>query len=132
MSAENDIKLQHARDVVNAYGHVLASLGSHTLAHPVSLLKHDIDEIKYAINLLLGEISEVDSNITHSLAQSYVYLGQFVSDEEAMVVDRGQAVLESSDLNPDELPYAEQSKKVINKVKLEMEALLLDIQSYLK
>lgn len=131
MSSEYDIKIQHARDVVNAYGHVLASLGSQTIAHPASLLDHDIDEIKSAINLLLTELSPVDSNITHSLAQSYVYLGQFVTDEEAMIVEHGQAVLESSDLNPDELQYAEQSKKIISKVKLEMEALILDIQTYL-
>jgi len=132
LSSEYDVKLYHARDVVSAYGHVLASLGSHTIAHPVSLLNHDIDEIKSAINLLLDEINEADNKITHSLAQSYVFLGQFVSDEEAMIVDRGQAVLESSDLNPDELVFAEQSKKIISKVKVEMEALVQDIQPYLK
>jgi hypothetical protein len=132
LSALTDIKLQQAKVVVNTYGHVLASLGTSTIAHPTSLLSHNIDEIKSSINILLNEVSEMDSNITHSLAQSYVFLGQFVSDEEAQIVVRGQAVLESSDLNPDELLYAEQSKNIISKVKLEMEALLLDIQSYLK
>ena len=132
MSSDSDIKLQQAKEIVNTYGHVLASLGTHTIAHPISLLSHNIDEIKSAINILLNEVSGLDNNITHSLAQSYVFLGQFVSDDEAQTVVRGQAVLESSDMNPDELQYAEQSKKIVSKIKLEMEALLLDIQSYLK
>jgi len=132
LSSNTDAKLQHAKEVVNTYGHVLGSLGTQTIAHPVSLLSHDIDEIKSSINTLLNTVSGMDNNITHSLAQSYVFLGQFVSDEEARIVVRGQAVLESSDMDPDELKYAEQSKKIISKVKTEMEALLVDIQSYLK
>jgi len=132
LTSKYEIKLQSARDIVTAYGHVLASRGDQTLAHPLSSLSHNIDEIKSAINLILDEVSGMDSTVTHSLAQSYVYLGQFVSDEEARMVAHGQAVLESSDLNPDELIFAEQSKTVINKIKLEMEALLLDIQPYLR
>jgi len=123
--------LRAARDVVNAYGHVLAQLDGSTYAHPVSSLPDSKEEIQNAIQLLLWELHGEDDNICGSLAQSYVYLAQFVEDEEAEAVMRGQAVLQSSDLDPAELAYADQAALIINRIKLEMESLVEDVKAFL-
>jgi len=39
--------------------------------------------------------------------------------------------LQSSDLDPDELKYADKAETILNRVKLDMEALLGDVQAFL-
>jgi len=94
--------------------------------------KHQLcPEIKSAIHLLLWELHGQNQDVSNSLAQSYVYLAQFVDDTEAETVARGQAVLQSSDLDPEELIYADQAVVIINRIKVEMENLMQDIKTFL-
>jgi len=123
--------LTNAQEIVNAYGHVLAQLDNGSWVHPVSCLPYDVDTIKSAIHLLLWELNGQDKAICNSLAQSYVFLAQFINDEEAAMAARGQALLQSSDLDPDELKYADKAETILNRVKLDMEALLGDVQAFL-
>jgi len=81
---------------------------------------------------LLAFLQDADPEIARSLAQSYVYLAQFVDDEEAATVARGQAAMQTQPPEPAELPYAEQAARIINRIKLEMENLLQDVQIYLR
>lgn len=131
MNQDHEQNLQAAQDIVTEYGHILAQLESSSYAHPLSWLPYDKDEIKSAIHLLLWELHGQNQNISDSLAQSYVYLAQFIDDTEAETVARGQAVLQSSDLDPDELIYADQAAVILNRIKVEMENLMQDIKTFL-
>ena len=131
MNRDHEQNLQSAQNIVTEYGHLLAQLESTSYAHPLSRLPYDKDEIKSAIHLLLWELHGQNQDVSNSLAQSYVYLAQFVDDTEAETVARGQAVLQSSDLDPEELIYADQAVVIINRIKVEMENLMQDIKSFL-
>ena len=131
MNQDHEQNLQTAQNIVTEYGHLLAQLDSGSYAHPLSRLPYEKDEIKSAIHLLLWELHGQNQNICNSLAQSYVYLAQFVDDTEAETVARGQAVLQSSDLDPEELIYADQAVVIINRIKVEMENLMQDIKTFL-
>lgn len=123
--------LKTAQSMVNDYGHLLAQLEGTSYAHPISILPHSKADIKNAIQLLLWELQGEDDAICGSLAQSYVFLAQFIEDDEASIVQRGQAVLQSSDLDPEELKYADQAALIINRVKLEMESLMADVKAFI-
>jgi hypothetical protein len=131
LTENQDQNLEAAQNVVNDYGHLLAQLDGTCYAHPISRLPRTKEEIKNAIQLLLWELQGEDDTICGSLAQSYVYLAQFVEDDEAEIVSRGQAVLQSSDLDPDELDYADKAAPIINRIKLEMESLMSDIKAFI-
>lgn len=131
MNRDHEQNLQSAQNIVTEYGHLLAQLESTSYAHPLSRLPYDKDEIKSAIHLLLWELHGQNQDVSNSLAQSYVYLAQFVDDTEAETVARGQAVLQSSDLDPEELIYADQAVVIINRIKVEMENLMQDIKTFL-
>lgn len=131
MNQDHEQNLNTAQNIVTEYGHLLAQLDSNSYAHPLSRLPYDKDEIKSAIHLLLWELHGQNQNISNSLAQSYVYLAQFIDDTEAETVARGQAVLQSSDLDPEELIYADQAVVIINRIKVEMENLIQDIKTFL-
>jgi hypothetical protein len=131
VNQDHEQNLSTAQDIVTEYGHLLAQLDSNSYAHPLSRLPYDKDEIKSAIHLLLWELHGQNQNISNSLAQSYVYLAQFIDDTEAETVARGQAVLQSSDLDPEELIYADQAVVIINRIKVEMENLMQDIKTFL-
>lgn len=131
MNQDHEQNLNTAQNIVTEYGHLLAQLDSNSYAHPLSRLPYDKDEIKSAIHLLLWELHGQNQNISNSLAQSYVYLAQFIDDTEAETVSRGQAVLQSSDLDPEELIYADQAVVIINRIKVEMENLIQDIKTFL-
>ncbi len=131
MNLDHEQNLQNAQNIVTEYGHLLAQLDSASYAHPLSRLPYDKDEIKSAIHLLLWELHGQNQDVTNSLAQSYIYLAQFVDDTEAETVARGQAVLQSSDLDPEELIYADHAVVIINRIKVEMENLMQDIKTFL-
>ena len=124
--------LEAAQQLVNAYGHVLAERDVAAYAHPRSCLPAPPEKIMAAIHQLLAFLQDADPEIARSLAQSYVYLAQFVDDEEAATVARGQAAMQAQPPEPAELPYAEQAARIINRIKLEMESLLQDVQIYLR
>ena len=131
MNLDHEQNLLSAQNIVTEYGHLLAQIDSTSYAHPLSRLPYDKDEIKSAIHLLLWELHGQNQDVTNSLAQSYIYLAQFVDDTDADTVARGQAVLQSSDLDPEELIYADQAVVIINRIKVEMENLMQDIKSFL-
>jgi len=131
VNQDHEAKLLAAQDIVTEYGHLLAQIDSTSYAHPLSRLPYDKDQIKSAIHLLLWELHGENQGISDSLAQSYVYLAQFIDDTEAATVARGQAVLQSSDLDPEELPYADEAAIIINRIKAEMENLMQDVKTFL-
>ena len=125
-------ELYQAQKIVNAYGHVLANLSDGTWAHPISSLPYDPDTIKNAIHLLLWELKGQDKIICNSLAQSYVFLCQFIDDDDADMVNNSQNMLQSSDFDQEGLINAEQAQGIINRIKLDMETLMEDVKVFIE
>jgi len=110
----------------------LANLSDGTWAHPVSILPCPPDTIKNAIHLLLWELKGQDKTICSSLAQSYVFLSQFIDDDEAKLVNDSQHMLQSSDFDEQGLVLAEKAQTIVNRIKLEMESLMEDVKMFLE
>lgn len=124
-------ELATAQQYVQQYGQILAMQDGSSYGLPVSLLPCDKDQLKAHIQLLLWEIGEQDKTICNSLAQSYVYLAQFITDDEADIVTRGQAVMQSSDMGHDDWQLVEDASRIINQIKLEMEALMAEVKPFI-
>lgn len=132
MNPDYEQQLKHAQQIVTDYGKVLAQVDAANYGHPVSLLPHGRDEIKSAIQLLLWELEGENKAICDSLAQSYLYLAQFIPDEEAETIARGQHFLSSSNFDDEHLEEADQAAKIVNRIKLEMEELILDVRKFMR
>src|SRR3569833_472318 len=76
-----------ATKVLTDYGKVLAQVqpGLHGL--PESLLPHSKQQIRGAILMLLENLDPQQTAIKESLARGYVYLAQFVPDEDAALIN---------------------------------------------
>ena len=132
MHHDYEQQLKDAEQIVSAYGKVLAQLDGTNYGHPLSLLPCDRDEIKSAIQLLLWELEGDDRDICNSLAQSYVYLAQFIPDNEAQIIAAGQRTLSSSNFDDDHLEAADEAARIINRIKLEMEEMILDVRKFMR
>ncbi len=81
-----------ATKVLTDYGKVLAQVqpGLHGL--PESLLPHSKQQIRGAILMLLENLDAEQTAIKESLARGYVYLAQFVPDEDAALINSNGAL----------------------------------------
>lgn len=131
MNPDYEQQLKNAQQVVNAYGKILAQIDASNYGHPVSLLPCDKDEIKSAIQLLLWELEGENEEISNSLAQSYVYLAQFIPDDEADIIAEGQRFLSSSNFDDDHIEEAGEAARIINRIKLEMEEMIVDVRKFM-
>lgn len=131
MNPDYEQQLKNAQQVVNAYGKILAQLDASNYGHPVSLLPYAKDEIKSAIQLLLWELQGESEEISNSLAQSYVYLAQFIPDDEADIIAEGQRFLASSNFDDDHIEEAGEAARIINRIKLEMEEMIVDVRKFM-
>lgn len=132
MTPEYEQQLKQAEEIVNAYGKVLAQLDAGNYGHPQSLLPFGRDEIKSAIQLLLWELEGENQAICNSLAQSYVYLAQFIADDEADIIAEGQRFLSSSNFDDSHIEEAGEAARIINRIKLEMEEMILDVRKFMR
>lgn len=132
MNPEYEQQLKSAEQIVNAYGKILAQLDAGNYGHPVSLLPYPRDEIKSAIQLLLWELEGEDKDICNSLAQSYVYLAQFIPDDEAEIIAEGQRFMTSSNFDDGHIEEAGEAARIINRIKLEMEEMILDVRKFMR
>src|ERR1044072_6793171 len=82
-----------ATRVVGDYGKVLARVAPDVYGLPESLLPHPQPAIREAIVSLLEQLGPDQLEIKEGLRRGYVYLSQFVSDDEAEIVSREQASL---------------------------------------
>lgn len=123
--------LESAERIVSAYGEVLARLKHVNTALPSSLLPNSKAEIKQAIQTLLWELEDVNKTVRNSLIQAYVYLEQFIADNNVEVVARGQAAIQSADPEHPDWIYADDANRIINKIKMDMEDAMQEMRIYL-
>ena len=124
-------ELAEAQQLVQQYGQILSQLDASSYAHPLSLLPCDKEQLKSSIQVLLWEIGEQDKSICESLVHAYTFIAQFIEDEDAELVAKSQAIMQSSDMGHDDWNHVEEATRLINDIKLEMEALLKDVQPFL-
>lgn len=121
-----------AKDIVNAYGKLLASLEHVNAALPVSLLPFAKDKIKESLHTLIWELDGADDTIRNSLVQAYVYLEQFISDNKVEVVTRGLAALQSADPEHGDWQYVDEANRIISQIKVAMEESMQDMRIFLQ
>lgn len=119
-----------ATKVVSDYGKVLSMVEPGVYGLPESLLPHTRESIRLAILTLLKHLGPDHPEVKEGLRQGYVYLAQFVADEEADVVSRGQASVAGSGSGSDDAS-AEPAMRIINRIKLDMERALEEMRNYL-
>lgn len=115
-----------ATKVVSDYGKVLAQVqpGLHGL--PESLLPHTRSRIRDAIFMLLENLEPEHSALKESLARGYVYLAQFVPDDDARVLAEFSARGGSGTIGAESEP----AMRLINRIKLDMERALEELQAF--
>ena len=113
-----------ATKVITDYGKVLAQVqpGLHGL--PESLLPHSKAQIRNAIFMLLENLEPEHTALKESLARGYVYLAQFIPDDDAAVLARGTPGTVTLDTN------SEPAMRLINRIKVDMERALEELHAF--
>lgn len=141
MATTEDIEL--AEIVVSEYGKLLSTIEPSLYGIPRSKLPYDKEVIKSAIQTLLLNIERSNEGIHDGLTQAYVYIAQFIPDEQVEIAERGRTILESEKLNTENteqtvasplmsnaenLEIANQAVQTLNGIKTEMENLMNEIR----
>jgi hypothetical protein len=141
MTTTEDI--EQAEIIVSNYGKLLSTIEPSIYGIPHSWLPYDKEVIKSAIQTLLLNIENNNDAINDSLTQAYVYLAQFIPDEQVSIAEQGRAILEAENMdikntNPsaadsaeshsENLELANQAVQTINGIKTEMENLMNEIR----
>jgi hypothetical protein len=116
-----------ATKVVSDYGKVLSTVEPGVYGLPESLLPHARDSIRFAILTLLRQLGPDHPEVKEGLRQGYVYLAQFVGDEDAELVRSGQASV--TDVSVDDAS-AEPAMRIINRIKLDMERAVEEMRDF--
>ena len=117
-----------ATKVVSDYGKVLSLVEPGVYGLPESLLPHTRESIRLAILTLLRELGPEHPEVKEGLRQGFVYLAQFVADNDADMVSRGQASVAGSGTDDES---AEPAMRIINRIKLDMEHAVEEMREYL-
>jgi hypothetical protein len=113
-----------ATRVVSDYGKVLAHVSPGVYGLPQSLLPYPKERIRAALRFLLQEVAPGHPELREGLARGYVYLAQFVEDNDADIIARGAA--SASGMAQDD-GNAEPAMRLINRIKAEMELALEEL-----
>ena len=115
-----------ATKVITDYGKVLAQVqpGLHGL--PESLLPHSKAQIRNAIFMLLENLEPEHTALKESLARGYVYLAQFIPDDDAAVLARAPAPGGAVTLDTNTEP----AMRLINRIKVDMERALEELHAF--
>ena len=116
-----------ATKVVSDYGKVLSMVEPGVYGLPESLLPHHRESIRFAILTLLRELGPGHPEVKEGLRQGFVYLAQFVGDEDAALVRTGQASV--TNVNVDDAS-AEPAMRIINRIKLDMERAVEEMRDF--
>lgn len=117
-----------AGKILRDYGRLLGTIEPGCCALPRSFLPHPRAAIQDATLTVLGTLSPQDEALRDALIRGFVFLSQFIDDDEAMRVAEGQAQLDSLALQDGVEPQSLQALdalRVVNRIKLDMEQALI-------
>jgi len=114
--------LDIAVKLVKEYGKTLSKVNHEigVYGYPESMLPASRSQIRSAILFILKRVDQEDPAILEGLVRGYVYLAQFIPDEQAKLVAEGQASL-AGDIEAKDKESALAALRHINQIKLEME-----------
>ncbi len=120
-----------ATKILKDYGQLLGTIEPGCCALPRSFLPHPKAAIREASLQVLGTLDPGNDALRDALIRGYVFLAQFVDDDEAERVAEGQSQMDilalEAGAEPDQhSPAALDALRVVNRIKLEMEQGLLD------
>ena len=118
-----------ATRIVSDYGNILNQTDSGLYGHPVSCLPYDKERIREAILTVFEQLGQLRPDVRHGLIHGFVYLSQFVPDDEAGLIARGQDWLAQN--NPADTPapeFVHESLRLINQIKANMESAMQEIE----
>ncbi len=124
-------QLESAEKVISAYGQVLATMEPSFYGLPISKLPFTITEIKDSIYCVLNVLEGDNPEIKDSLTSAYMFLGQFLPDDEILTVQQALGVLKDATQAPSDATDIEQAGFITSKIKLRMENNLEEIQLFL-
>jgi len=124
--SQQDLEL--SQKIVADYGRLLSSMQPSFYGLPLSKLPYTITEIKDAIYAVLNAINHEEKMIIDSLKNAYVYLGQFIPDDEIITVDQAMGSLKNTNNAAADTKDIEQAGFITSKIKLRMENNLEEIQ----
>jgi len=129
--SEPQQQLEFSEKVISAYGKLLSTMEPSFYGLPISKLPYTITEIKDAIYTILNVIPDEDQKIIDSLTNAYMFLGQFITDDEILTVEQALGNLKNVDKASNDTKDIEQAGFITSKIKLRMENNLEEIQLFL-
>lgn len=123
-------QLEFAEKAIAAYGKLLSTIEPSFYGLPLSKLPYTITELKDSIYLVLNSI-ETNQQIIDSLTNAYMFLGQFIPDDEILIVQQALGHLKDSNKASSDTSNIEQAGFITSKIKIKMEDNLEEIQLFL-
>lgn len=117
-----------AGKILRDYGKVLGEIEPGCAALPRSFLPHPRGAIQEATLRVLATLDPGDDALRDALIRGFVFLAQFVEDDEAECVAEGQAQMDALALEAGSEPQSPQARDalgVVNRIKMEMEQALI-------
>lgn len=114
-----------ATKVLTDYGKVLGGIETGTYGLPESFLPHSKAAIREATKTALAHVGFDQPAIREGLIRGYVYLCQFVPDQEAEVLSATGAVPDDPNFD---LTASSEAVRIISRIKLEMERALEEVR----
>ena len=124
-------QIQVAEKIIKDYCQVIQISDPTLYGIPESYLVYKKPQIKQAIITALRTLAPDEIDFRESLIHSYLHLAQFIPDEQADIVKKGQAAILSGDIHHPDFPIADEALHIINGIKADMEELKIEIQDYL-
>jgi len=124
-------QLEFAEKALAAYGNILATIEPSFYGLPLSKLPYTVTEIKDSIYTVLNTIDNNQKQIIDSLTNAYMFLGQFISDDEVFIVQQALAHLKTSNKASSDTNDIELAGFITSKIKIKMENNLEEIQLFL-
>jgi hypothetical protein len=130
--------LAMATKVLNDYSKVLAALEPANLGFAQSFLPHSKTAIRLATKSALTHLGSAQPQLREALQRGYVYLEQFVPDDEAEVLMLAALPVTVIDSSVDSTLLAEQTalsegrqvNEIITRIKADMARALQEISSF--
>jgi hypothetical protein len=118
--------LSLATRILKDYGRCLAEVEPGSYGLPQSFLPYSKDKIAEAHRVTLIELGQERPELREALIRGYVYLQQFVSDDEAQQIADAHELLDPFG-NPDATAATDENRaalELVNRIKLAMEQAL--------
>lgn len=135
MDANTLVKeFENAQNIINDYGGVLQTASTMAYAVPESLLPHAKAEIKKAIKLTVLILFKIDPSAQTTIEQlksAYTLLANFVPDEEAKLLAKGQSAFDSGDPSQIASEDTERALARFEQISEESQALSREFEDYL-